>query len=132
MADIETHTVNEAEFAASSRVGDFRLDVDSTGEEGPTPNEVLLANYASCFTFAMRAEAARDLDLDLGRVETEAEADLDEDDHLETVRFTVHVGADLDDEQIEAVLGSGKDHCHVHSALRKELAADITVEPDAF
>lgn len=132
MADIETHTVNEAEFSASSRVGDFRLDVDASGEEGPTPNEVLLANYASCYSFAMRAEADHDLDLDLGRVETEAEADLDEDDHLEAVQFTVHVEADLDDEQVEAVLAGGENRCHIHAALREELAADITVEADAF
>lgn len=132
MTDIETHTVNEAKFAASSRVGEFQLDIDATKQEGPSPNEVLVADYAACFAFAMRAGADRNLDLDLGRIETEAEADLDEDDDLEAIRFTIHVEAGLDDEQVDAVLDQAEDLCHVHAALRDGLVADVTLETGAF
>ena len=97
MADIETTTVNEEKFHALSRAGDFELSIDATGAEGPTPNEVLVADYASCFTFACRAGAQRELDLELGKVETEAEADRNEDDDLTAISFHMHVEADLDD-----------------------------------
>jgi len=132
MADIETHTVNEESFAASSRAGDYELSIDATGEDGPTPNEVLVADYASCYAFAFRAGAQREHDLDVGRIETEAEADLDGDDDLASISFTVHVETDLDDDQVAALTDLGEEICHVHAALHEGLHADIDVEPDAF
>ena len=132
MADIETHTVNEEKFAASSRAGDFELSIDATGEEGPTPNEVLVADYASCYSFAVRAGAQRELDIDLGRIETEAEANLDDDDDLTDIAFTIHVEADLDDEQADQLVELGDDICHVHSAVREGLHADVDVNRNAF
>jgi uncharacterized OsmC-like protein len=132
MADIETHTVNEEKFAASSRAGDFELSIDATGEEGPTPNEVLVADYASCYSFAVRAGAQRELDIDLGRIETEAEAELDEDDDLASIAFTLHVETDLDDEQADQLVELGNDICHVHAAVREGLHADVDVNPSAF
>jgi len=132
MADIESHTVNEEKFFASSRVGDFELSIDATGEDGPTPNEVLVADYASCYTFAFRAGAQREHELSLGKIETEAAAELDEDDDLASVSFTVHVEDDLDDEQVESLVELGEEICHVHAAVREELYADIEVVPDAF
>ena len=66
MADLESHTVNEGGFAATSRVGNYELSIDATKEEGPSPNEVLLADYASCYTFAFRAGAMREHDIELG------------------------------------------------------------------
>lgn len=131
MADILTHTINESGYAASTRAGDFELSVDATGEQGPTPNEVLVADYASCFTFAVRAGAQRELDLDLGRIETRAEADLDDDDDLAGVTLALHVEADLDDDQADAVVELGEDICHVHAALREGLHADVSVESGA-
>jgi uncharacterized OsmC-like protein len=134
MADIESHTVNEEKFYASSRVGDFELSIDATGNQGPTPNEVLLADYASCYTFAFRAGAQREHDLDLGRIETAAEADIDDEDDLEdgSVAFTLHVEANLDDEQVDALVELGEEICHVHAAVHDGMHADIDVVPDAF
>ncbi|MEF8840890.1 MAG: OsmC family protein [Haloarculaceae archaeon] len=132
MADIESHTVNEEAFFASSRVGDFELSIDATGSDGPTPNEVLVADYASCYTFAFRAGAQREHDLSLGKIETEAAAELDEDDDLASISFTIHVEDDLDDEQVESLIGLGEEICHVHAAVREGLHADIDVVPGAF
>jgi uncharacterized OsmC-like protein len=134
MADIESHTVNERRFYASSRVGDFEMSIDTTGEQGPTPNQVLLADYASCFTFGLRAGASEEHDLNLGRVETAASADLDEDNDIAggSIAFDVEVEADLDDEQVEAVVALGEELCHVHAALREELLATVEVTPGAF
>ena len=130
MADLESHTVNEDGFAATSRVGNYELSIDATKEDGPSPNEVLLADYASCYTFAFRAGAMREHDLELGEIETEAEADLDDDDDLvdDSVRFTLRVEDDLDDEQIEALTELGEEICHVHAALHEGMYAEITVE----
>jgi uncharacterized OsmC-like protein len=132
MADIESHTVNEEQYFASSRVGDFELSIDSTGEDGPTPNETLVAAYASCYTAAFRAGGQRVHDVDVGRLEIEAEASLDEDDDLADIAFTLHVEADLDDELAEAMVETGDDICHVHAAVREGLHADVDVVADAF
>lgn len=132
MADIETTTVNEAKFHALSRAGDFELSIDATGEDGPSPNEVLVADYASCFAFACRAGAQRELDIDLGKLETEAEGDIDEDDDLTAIRFHIHVEADLDDDEVDDVIELGEDICHVHAAVREDLHAEIDVTADAF
>ncbi|PSQ13058.1 hypothetical protein BRC93_00360 [Halobacteriales archaeon QS_5_70_15] len=127
MADIETTARNDEEFFATSRVGDFELSIDAMGNEGPTPNEVLVADYASCYSFAFRAGAQREHDLSLGAIRTEAEAELDEDDDLASISFTVHVEDDLDDEQVESLVELGEEICHVHAALREGLHADIDV-----
>jgi uncharacterized OsmC-like protein len=132
MADIETTTVNEAKFHALSRAGDFELSIDATGEDGPTPNEVLVADYASCFSFACRAGAQREMDVELGKVETSAEADLDDDDDLTGISFEMHVEADLDDSEVEDLLSLGKDICHVHDSVKDSLHADVEVTTDAF
>ena len=127
MADIESTTVNEEEFFASSRVGDFELSIDATGTDGPTPNEVMVADYASCYTFAFRAGAQREHDLSLGRIRTEAEAELDEDDDLASIALTLYVEDDLTDEQVESLIALGEEICHIHSAIGEELYADIEI-----
>jgi uncharacterized OsmC-like protein len=132
MADIETTTVNDAKYHALSRAGDFELSIDATGSDGPTPNEVLVADYASCFSFACRAGADRRLDIDLGKIETEAEADLDDSDDLSAIRFHLHVEAELDDGEVADVIELGEEICHVHAALKESLEADIELTPDAF
>lgn len=132
MTDIQTTTVNEEKFHALSRAGDFELSIDATGEDGPTPNEVLVADYASCFTFACRAGANRQMDVDLGKVETEAEADLNDDDDLTAIRFHMQIEADLDDDQVDQLLELGEDICHVHDSLKEELYADVDVSTDAY
>ena len=132
MADIETTTVNEAKYHALSRAGEFELSIDATGAEGPSPNEVLVADYASCFVFACRAGAYRELDIDLGKVEADAEADLTDEDDLEAIRFEMRIEADLDDEQVDQVLSLGTEICHVHDSLKPELYADVDVTANAF
>jgi len=132
MADIQTTTENESGFGASNVAGDFEIAIDAQGESGPAPNELLVADYASCFTFAFRAGAMRSDYDDLGRIETEAEADLDDDDDLSAIRFTMHVAADLTDDEVDDLLAKAEDICHVHAALREGLYADVTVEAGAF
>ena len=131
MADLESNTVNEGGFHATSRVGNYELSIDATKEEGPSPNEVLLADYASCYTFAFRAGAQREHDIDLGRIETEAEAELDDDDLVDdSVRFTLRVEADLDDDEVAELVELGEEICHVHAALHEGMYADIEVTPN--
>lgn len=131
MADINVTSTSDEGFATTSQLGDFELTIDATGEEGPDPNETLVADYASCYIPAFRVGAQqRDHD-DLGKVEIDAAADLDDDDDLESISFDISVEADLDGEEDE-IAERGEDICHVHSALREELHADISVESDAF
>ncbi len=134
MTDIESTTVNDEGFTATGRVGDYDIATDAQGETGPTPNEVLLADYAACFTYAFRAGAMRaDEEYgELGKIQTDAEADLDDGDDLSAVRFTMHVESALSDDQINALLDAAEDICHVHAALRETLHADVTVNPGAF
>ena len=132
MTDIESTTVNEAGFTATSRVGDFDIATDAQGESGPSPNETLLADYAACFTYAFRAGAMRSDYDDLGQIQTDAEADLDDEDDLEAIRFTLHVERELTDDEVNELLDLAEDICHVHAALREGLYADVTVNPGAF
>lgn len=132
MSDIETTSVSEQGFATNSQVGDFSLTIDATDEEGPNPNAVLVADYASCFLPAFRVGGQqRDHD-DLGQLQIDAEADLDGDDDLSAIRFDLYVEADLDDSELDEITERAKDICHVHAALREELHADISVEGGAF
>ena len=132
MADIETATVSEEGFTSTSQVGDFELTVDALGEDGPTPNQVLVADYASCFLPAVRVGAQQRGHDDIGTVQIDADADLDDDDDLEAIRFVVHIEADLDDGTLDDVIDRAEDICHVHSAVREGLRADIDVYGDAF
>ena len=132
MSDIETTTVSEEGFTSASQIGEFELTIDATGEEGPDPNQVLVADYASCFLPAFRVGAEQRGYDDLGRVQIDADADLDEDDDLERIGFTIHVEADVDDDDLEEIVERGEDICHVHAALREELQADVEAHGDAF
>lgn len=131
MTDIESTTTNDAGFHALSRVGDFELSIDATTEEGPSPNEVLVANYASCYTFAFRAGAQRNDYDDLGKIQTDASADLDEDDDLVSISFDMHVESDLDEDEQGELKELADGICHVHDALKEELYADVSIHPGA-
>lgn len=132
MSDIETSTVSEKGFASTSQVGEFELTIDATGTEGPDPNQVLVADYASCYLPALRVAADEAGYDDLGKVQIDADADLDEDDDLAAISFELYVAADVDDGDMESIIERGEEICHVHSALREELQADITGHGDAF
>ena len=132
MTDIETSTLSEEGFVCDSQIGEYDLRVDATGEQGPTANEALVATYASCYLPAFRVGAQQEGVEDLGTVQIDAEADLDDDDDVAAIRFDIHVEADVDDDTLEAIVARGEDICHVHSAVREGLEADITAHGDAF
>jgi organic hydroperoxide reductase OsmC/OhrA len=131
MADIQTHTLSTEGFASKSQTGDFTLDIDATGETGPTPNQVLVADYASCFLPAFRVGGQQTGHDDLGKIQIDAEADLDDDDDLSAVRFDIYVEADLSDEEFAEITERAEGICHVHAALREDLAAEISVHGGA-
>lgn len=132
MSDIETTTVSEEGFASTSQAGEFELSVDATGEKGPTPNQVLVADYASCYLPAFRVAADEEGYDDLGKVQIDADAELDDDDDLTSISFRVYVAADVPDDELESIIERGEEICHVHSALRDDLHAEITANGDAF
>jgi uncharacterized OsmC-like protein len=132
MADIETSTVSDEGYASTSQIGEFELAVDATGEAGPDPNSVLVADYAACFLPALRVGGQQRGHDDLGTVQIDADADLDGDDDLAAIRFTVHVEADLSDEELDEIVDRAEDICHVHSALRGGLHAEVDAHGDAF
>lgn len=132
MSDIETTTVSEEGFASTSQAGEFELSVDATGEKGPTPNQVLVADYASCYLPAFRVAADEEGYDDLGKVQIDADAELDDDDDLTSISFRVYVAADVSDDELESIIERGEEICHVHSALRDDLHAEITANGDAF
>ena len=132
MTDIETTTASEEGYACTSQVGEFDLQVDATRETGPEPNETLVATYASCFIPAFRVGGSQRGEEELGRIQIDAEADLDDDDDLAAIRFDLHVGADLDDGTAAEIVEWAEEICHVHSAVRPALRAEITVHADAF
>lgn len=132
MTDINTTTVSEEGFSSDSQVGDFELTIDATNEEGPDPNQVLVANYASCFLPAFRVAADQHGYEDLGQVEIETEATLDDDDDVESISFTIYVEEEIDDGDVDDIVDQAEEVCHVHSALESSLHADVTVESGAF
>lgn len=131
MTDIETTTVSEEGFASTSEVGDYELTVDATNEEGPDPNQVLVADYASCFLPAFRVAAQRNGYDELGGVRIESEADVDGDDDVSGIRFTIHTETEIDDDDVDAIVSEAEDVCHVHAALREGLHAEVEVQGGA-
>jgi uncharacterized OsmC-like protein len=127
MADIEVDSTSTEGYATTNVIGEWELAIDATGEEGPDPNQVLVADYASCFIPAFRVGANKEGFSDIGTVNIEAYADIDEEDDLESINFDIHVEESLGD-SIQDVVDRGEDICHVHAALRDELHAEITVE----
>ena len=131
MADIEVTSTSTEGYTTTSVAGEWELTVDATGENGPDPNQVLAADYASCFIPAFRVGANKERFDDIGRVEIAVEADLNDDDDLESIAFEVHVEESLGD-SVDDIVARAEDICHVHDALREELHADVTVVDDAF
>jgi uncharacterized OsmC-like protein len=132
MTDIEATTVNEEGYNATSQTGDYNIETNALGEGAPSPNAVVVSSYSACFTYAFRAGAQRNDFDDLGKIQTDAEADVNDDDDLTAIRFTMHVEADLTDDEIEELLGYAEEICHVHDALKESLYADVTVNAGAF
>ncbi|MFC7135215.1 MULTISPECIES: OsmC family protein [Salinibaculum] len=131
MADIEVTSTCEEGYTVRSVTGEWELVVDALGEDGPTANQVLAADYASCFVPAFRVGANKEGFDDIGHVEVDVTADLDEDDDLTGIAFDIHVEGSLGD-SVDDVVARAEDICHVHSALREGLHADISVTDEAF
>jgi organic hydroperoxide reductase OsmC/OhrA len=130
MSDINVSSTCEEGYTTENVVGDWDLTIDATGEDGPDPNQVLAADYASCFIPAFRVGANKEGFDEIGTVEIDVSADLDDGDDLEHIGFEIAVEADLGD-SVDDVVARAENICHVHDALREELHADITVEDDA-
>ena len=128
MADIEVTSTCEEGYTVESVInGEWELIVDALSEDGPSPNEILAADYASCYIPALRVAAGQHDYDDIGEVEVEVAADLDEDDDIEAIAFDVEVQADLG-EDAQDIVELGEKICHVHSALTEELHADISIQ----
>jgi len=126
MADIEVTSTSTEGFATTSDVDGWELTIDATGEEGPDPNQVLVADYASCFIPAFRVGANKEGFEDVGVVHVDVSADLDDHDDLASIAFDIHVEESLGD-SVDDIVARAENICHVHAALREELHADITV-----
>jgi len=132
MADIEVSSTCEEGYTVTNVIDDeWELVVDALSEDGPTANQVLAADYASCYIPAFRVAADEHGYDDVGRIEAEVRADLDDDDDLIGIGWVLSVEADLGGDA-EDIVERGEEICHVHSALREELHAEIEVEDNAF
>ena len=132
MADIEVTATCEEGYTVSNVIdGEWELVVDALSNDGPSANQVLAADYCSCYIPAFRVAADEHGYDDVGRIEADVSANLDDDDDLTDIGWTLKVEADLGDDA-QDIVERGEEICHVHSAMREELHADISVESDAF
>lgn len=131
MSDIRVTSTSTEGSVTTSVTGEWELTVDATGENGPTPTQVLAADYASSFVPALRAGATRVGFDDIGHVEVEVEAALDDGDGLAAIAFDVRVEESLGDATDE-IVARAEDRCNVHAALRDELRADVSITDEAF
>jgi len=130
MDEFSLTTTNTDGYDTESVIGDFALAIDPMDETGPNPNAVLVADYASCFLPAVRMGAQQHGYDDLGEMSIEATATVDDHDDLQSISFTLKVEAAVEDP--DELVALGEELCHVHAALREGLAADVTVEDEAF
>jgi uncharacterized OsmC-like protein len=117
-------------YRVENHFDDGTLVVDPEDQSTPSPVDNLLASYGSCFLAALRIAAMQRGVDDLGRVDVAVDSEMD--DHLESIDFEIRVGADLDDDTVDAVIDRATDLCHVHHAMRDELKADLSVVTEAF
>jgi len=130
MNEFSLTTTNTDGYDTESVIGDFALAIDPMDETGPNPNAVLVADYASCFLPAVRMGAQQHGYDDLGEMAIDATATVDDHDDLQSISFTLKVEAAVEDP--DELVALGEELCHVHAALREGLAADVTVEDEAF
>ena len=130
MNEFSLTTTNPDGYDTESVIGDFALAIDPMDETGPNPNAVLVADYASCFLPAVRMGAQQNGYDDLGEMAIEATAAVDDHDDLQSISFTLRVESAVEDP--DELVEIGEELCHVHAALREGLAADVTVEDEAF
>lgn len=129
---LEVTATSDEGFATETSVRDFTQTIDATGEESPDTLETLLETYAACYVPALRVGAEQRGVDDLGRVAIDVEGGLNDDDKLDAISFDIAVEADVDDETAESIVERAHELCKVHDALKASLAADATLEGDAF
>ncbi|USZ66686.1 OsmC family protein [Halorussus salilacus] len=129
MSDIEVTTESDEGYKTLSTVSDHEVHIDAGGADAPSPVEMLVTTYTSCFLAAFRMATKRNGIRDVGRIEIDAVAE-QSDDGLESTSFTLAVEADLDDP--EALVEAAEEYCHVNNSLEPSLRADVTVEDGAF
>jgi organic hydroperoxide reductase OsmC/OhrA len=129
MPDIEVTSVSEEGYATTNLIGEWELGIDATEQQGPNPNQALAGTYASCFIPAFRVGANKEGFDDIGQVEVDVGADLDEEDDLESISFDILVEESLGD-SVADIVERAEGICHVHTALREGLHADIDVEDE--
>ncbi|MGM0585652.1 MAG: OsmC family protein [Pseudomonadota bacterium] len=102
------------------------------GETGATPEEMIAAAHAGCFSMAFANELAG-AGLTPERVETEAEVMLEAGDggpgitrSALTTRARVPGG---DEAKVREIAEAAKKGCPVSKALNAEITLDLTVEP---
>jgi len=125
-------TVSEAGMTSTSRVRDWEVSIDPTGESGPDTLEMLLADYAACAVPAFRVGAEQRGVDDLGHLEIEVTGELNDDDKLESVSFEVAVETELDDSTADEIIERVEALCKVHDALKPGLHAEMSLEGGAF
>jgi len=130
MDEFSLTTTNPNGYDTESVIGDFALAIDPMDETGPNPNAALVADYAACFLPAVRMGAQQHGYDDLGEMAIDATATVDDHDDLQSISFTLRVESAVEDP--DELVGIGEELCHVHAALREGLAADVTVEDEAF
>ena len=125
-------TVSEEGFASTSRIRDYEVSIDPTGESAPDTLELLLADYAACAVPAFRVGAKQRGVDELGHLEIEASGELNDDDKLESVRFDVSVETELDDDQAAEIIERVEALCKVHDALKPALHAEMSLTGGEF
>ena len=130
MPDIHVETTAETGYDTRSTIDDHEVDIDAGGPSAPSPVEMLVTAYTSCFLASFRAAAKRNGVRDPGRIDVDADAWRDDDDRLDAISFTVSVEAELDD--AAGVVDDAREECHVDASLKQSVQAEVTVEDDAF
>jgi len=119
-------TTSTEGYSSTSKIGEFALDIDATGEMAPGTLETLLASYAACYVPALRVGAKQRNVGELGEVTISVTGDLN-DDKLAAIEFDVSTDADLDDEAAEKVIARAGELCKVHDALKSDLHAEVSL-----
>ncbi|MFB6266670.1 MAG: OsmC family protein [Halodesulfurarchaeum sp.] len=122
-------SISRAGFATENHIGEHTITVDSREERGPNPTATLLASYASCFVVGLRIAASEEGFDDLGTVQIDVTGTRDDSNDLDGVAFDLAIEHYPGDEAADEVVDRALRTCHVGTALREELEADVTVHP---
>lgn len=127
----EAHVTSEEGFVASIDIREYDMTLDSGAEVGPDTLESLVGTYAACYVPALRVGAEQRNVGDLGRIEIDVVGELNDDDKLDAVSFDVTVNAEVDAEDVTAVVERANALCKVHDALKPSLHADVSINGHA-